>query len=61
MKQAVKKSGEVYTGSHAFRVSYAVERFEELKAKGLSDEEADSILTQELGHNRLEMSRYYRR
>ncbi len=61
LKQAVKKSGEVYTGSHAFRVSYAVERFEELKAKGLSDEEADRVLTRELGHNRLEMSRYYRR
>ena len=61
LKQAVKKSGEVYTGSHAFRVSYAVERFEELKVKGLSDGEADSILTRELGHNRLEMSRYYRR
>ena len=61
LKNTCKKSGEVYTGSHAFRVSYAVERFEELKGKGLSDEEADRILTQELGHNRLEMSRYYRR
>ncbi len=61
LKQAVEKSGEVYTGSHAFRVSYAVERVEELKAKGLSDEDADRVLTRELGHNRLEMSRYYRR
>ena len=62
LREACKKTGEVYTGSHAFRVSYAVERFEELtEERGLSEEEADRVLTQELGHNRLEMSRYYRR
>lgn len=61
LREACKKAGEVYTGSHAFRVTYAVERFEELTERGLSEEEADRVITQELGHNRLEMSRYYRR
>lgn len=60
LKNAVLKVGEVYTGAHAFRVTYAVERFKELRDKGLSEKEADRILTQELGHNRLKMSIYYR-
>ncbi len=60
LKQAVKKAGEVYTGSHAFRVTYAVERFEELREKGLEPEKADKVLTEELGHSRIDMSRYYR-
>jgi len=61
LKQAVKSAGEVYSGAHAFRVTYAVERWEELREQGYTEQEADKILTQELGHNREEMSRYYRR
>ncbi len=53
--------GEVYTGTHSFRVNYAQERFQELINRGLSEYQADKILTQELGHNRVEMSQYYRR
>lgn len=61
LRESCKKVGEVYTGAHAFRVTYAQERFRELtEERGMSDEEADSTITQELGHNRLEMSRYYR-
>lgn len=62
IRESCKKVGEVYTGSHSFRVNYAQERFEELtEERRFSEEEADRVLTQELGHNRLEMSRYYRR
>jgi len=61
LREACKKTGEVYTGSHSFRVNYAQERFEELtEERGLSDKEADQTITEELGHNRIEMSRYYR-
>jgi len=60
LKQAVQSVGEVYSGSHAFRVTYAVERWEELREQGYTEKEADQQLTQELGHNREEMSRYYR-
>ena len=60
LKQAVQSAGEVYSGAHAFRVTYAVERWEELRDQGYTEQEADKILTQELGHNREEMSRYYR-
>ncbi|GAB6073304.1 hypothetical protein JCM14244_16910 [Venenivibrio stagnispumantis] len=54
------KNSEIYSASHGFRVSYAVERFFELKAQGLDDLQADQILTRELGHNRISMSQYYR-
>lgn len=49
---------ESYYGTHAFRVNYASERYEELKEIG-GYSLADRVLTQELGHNRVEMSRYY--
>ncbi len=71
IKYACRASNEVYTGSHAFRTTYAVERFEELSdrfSEAYPEKEekdinrmADSIITQELGHNRLSMAAYYRR
>jgi len=54
------KNSEIYSASHGFRVSYAVERFQELSAKGLEELQADQILTRELGHERISMSKYYR-
>lgn len=58
--RACVKAQEIYTGPHAFRVTYAVRRFRDLVASGIPEHEADRILTQELGHNRIQMSRYYR-
>jgi len=60
LKYQIMKAKEVYTGTHAFRVNYAIERFEELVNRGLTELQADRILTKELGHNRIDMSRYYR-
>ncbi len=60
MKAFVIKAGEIYTGSHAFRVNYAQERFKELTEKmGLSTQEALKKVTQELGHNRISVARGY--
>jgi len=61
LRQAVLRSGEVYTGSHAFRVNYVKERLEELKAQGYSEEEALQKIEYEIGHSRIEMSAYYSR
>jgi hypothetical protein len=36
-RQAVLRSGEVYTGSHAFKVNYVKERLKEFKSQGYSD------------------------
>lgn len=61
VKSACVSCGELYSGAHAFRVNYAEERHNELTERGLSFSEADKVLTQELGHNREEMSIYYTR
>lgn len=59
LRQAVQRSGEIYSGAHAFRASYARERREELIDKELSEKEADKIVSEELGHVRVSMGRYY--
>jgi len=61
LRQAVYRSGEIYTGSHAFRVNYVKERLKELKAQGYSEKEALQIIEYEIGHSRIEMSAYYSR
>jgi hypothetical protein len=74
LKNATKALGEEYRASHAFRYSYAERRIEKLKQnkeelKDLLDKykinedenREDHVLTQELGHNRVKMSRYYYR
>jgi len=59
LRQAVMRSGEVYTGSHAFRVNYVKERLEELKAQGYSEREALQKIEYEIGHTRIDRSVYY--
>jgi len=61
LRQAVLRSGEVYTGSHAFRVNYVKERLKELRAQGYSEKEALQKIEHEIGHSRIEMSAYYSR
>ncbi|MEO2068538.1 MAG: site-specific integrase [Desulfurobacteriaceae bacterium] len=61
LRQAVLRSGEVYTGSHAFRVNYVKERLKELKSLGYSEREALQKIEYEIGHSRIEMSAYYSR
>jgi hypothetical protein len=52
--------GETYTGAHAFRVSYAQERYKELTdEKGMPEREGLQIVTEELGHNRVAMALGY--
>jgi len=52
--------GETYSGAHAFRVSYAQERFQELiEEKGMLEREGLQIVTEELGHNRVGMALGY--
>jgi len=61
LRQAVYRSGEIYTGSHAFRVNYVKERLRELRERGYSEKEALQIIEYEIGHSRIEMSVYYSR
>ena len=60
LRAAVKKSGEIYCGAHAFRASYVEERWNELiEVKHMEEREAEKIITLELGHSRPSMTRYY--
>ncbi len=59
LKRAAVKAGEVYTGSHAFRVNYVKNRLQELKSQGYSEDEALQKIEYEIGHSRIEMSAYY--
>jgi len=61
LRQAVMRSGEIYTGSHAFRVNYVKERLKELRYQGYSEREALQKIEYEIGHSRIEMSAYYSR
>lgn len=59
LRSAVQRCREIYSGSHAFRANYAHERREELLEKGLTEKEADKLVSEELGHSRVSMGRYY--
>jgi len=60
LRSAVKRSGDLYTGSHGFRANYATERYEELtEIQGLSRKVALKIITEELGHSRISQARHY--
>lgn len=48
-------------GAHGLRHGYAHERFAELQARGLSEQDAKTILSQELGHFRVEIIDTYLR
>jgi len=60
LRNACKKVGEYYSGSHAFRVTYLKERFDNLVENGCPPEEAKRIVAEEAGHSRLQMGDYYR-
>jgi len=59
VRYAARRAGEIYTGTHAFRVNYAQERYKELRERGESELGALKVVTRELGHNRLSMAKYY--
>ena len=64
VRKAAVKCGETYCGTHAFRVNYADNRYTELSQDEddiLEEREKKilSIITEDLGHSRLSMARYY--
>lgn len=72
VKLAAKKCGEIYCGTHAFRVNYANDRYSSLSETTGGHRSADieypdeerekkllSVITEELGHSRISMAKYY--
>ena len=59
VKTACKSLGDSYAGAHGFRANHAQELRKKLEAQGLTVEEIELIITQDLGHNRRSMARHY--
>ena len=56
---ACKRLGIARKGVHAFRKTWAQERYRELRDHGLDDRGARRAVAKELGHNRLDVTRSY--
>ena len=59
VKASCRSLGDQYGGAHGFRANYAQELRKKLEGKGLTDKEAERIITRELGHERRSMARHY--
>ncbi len=61
LKAAAERTGQKYEGSHGLRWSWAQERHQELQQHGLSYEQALSQISQEMGHERSDITEHYLR
>ena len=59
VKATCKSLGDSYGGAHGLRANHAQELRKKLEAKGMTQEELELIITQDLGHNRRSMARHY--
>ena len=59
LKEAAEKTEQEYNGSHGLRWSFAQERFQEIQQHGLTYEEALSRVSEELGHERSDITEHY--
>lgn len=61
LKTACRACGEQYTGSHALRHNYAINRYETLCAEGKTEYEAKAQVAEELFHHRVDIIDTYLR
>lgn len=61
LKQAAAASGQDYQGSHGLRWSWAQERHAELQEHGLNYEQSLTQVSQEMGHERSDITEHYLR
>jgi len=61
LKAAAKATGQEYHGSHGLRWNFAQERFREVQECGLTHLQALQTVSQELGHNRVDITMHYLR
>jgi integrase len=60
--RAAVKAGEIYCGPHAFRANYAEMRYETMITDKEDKQQEKAVLkkiTEELGHSRISMAKYY--
>lgn len=61
LKEAAAKTGQSYQGSHGLRWSWAQERHAELQERGMTYEQSLSEVSQEMGHERGDITEHYLR
>ena len=61
LEKAAKKTGQSYEGSHGLRWSWAQERHAILQQNGLTYEQTLSRISQEMGHERGDITEHYLR
>ena len=61
LKEAAAKTGQEYEGSHGIRWSWAQERHAELQERGMTYEQSLSVVSQEMGHERGDITEHYLR
>jgi len=61
LKKAAEKTGQTYQGSHGLRWSWAQERFQELQRHGMTYEQAMFQVSNEMGHERGDITEHYLR
>ena len=59
LEQAASDTGQKYQGSHGLRWSFAQERFHELQENGVGYLKALGVVSDEMGHNRTEITEHY--
>ena len=63
VRNAARTNNEIYSGPHAFRVNYAEGRYDKLAVQGDESDESEkktlTTITEELGHSRISMAKYY--
>lgn len=59
LKSAAMATGQTYNGSHGLRWNFAQERFSELQRTEASYEKCLGVVSDELGHNRIEITLHY--
>ena len=59
VKAASRSLGDSYGGAHGLRANHAQELRKKLEEEGLTPEEMELVVTQDLGHNRRSMARHY--
>jgi len=61
LKEAAAKTGQEYKGSHGLRWSWAQERHAELQERGLTYDQSLAEVSQEMGHERGDITEHYLR
>lgn len=59
LRAASAETEQKYTGSHGLRWSYAQKRFMEMQRHGLTYEQALSLVSDEMGHERSDITEHY--